>query len=261
LKSLIESKVDSSEIIIVDNNSDDDSIAVARDIYPGVKTIENSKNLGFASACNQGAAVARHELLLFINPDLELDADAIGTLREFMCNNSRAGAVTGRLRFPDGNFQPNCREFPNRSNIFLSRGGILARIIGENRKYTLGDSKTVMSVPALAGAFLMIRRELFLSVSGFDERFFMYMEDTDLCLRLNGLGYFNFFVPDAGAIHHWGGGSRVGQLRRNCWHHRSVYIYFAKHIRGIYSVLILPLLLSANLLLITLFPLLRKKEN
>lgn len=260
-KSLTESNVDGSEIIVVDNNSDDESVAVARDISPDVKTIENSTNLGFASACNQGAAAARNGLLLFVNPDLVLDVDAIGKLSEFMRENSRAGAVTGRLRFPNGSFQPNCREFPNRSNILLSRGGMLARLIGQSRKYTLGDFETVTPVPALAGAFLMIRRELFLSVNGFDERFFMYMEDTDLCLRLNERGYSNYFVPLAGAIHHWGWGSRAGRLRRNCWHHQSVYIYFRKHVGGVYTILILPLILLGNLLLVTLFPLLQKKEN
>jgi hypothetical protein len=125
----------------------------------------------------------------------------------------------------------------------------------------LGDFKEVTTVPAVAGTMLMIRNELFRLHRGFDSRFFMYMEDTDLCYRMHRAGCRNLFVPQAGAVHKWGKGSKTGRFKRNWMHHVSVWKYFKKHSFGIFTILVLPFLLGGNLLLVTIFPFLQRQER
>ena len=234
--------------VVVDNASTDSSLETVSALIPEAHIIRNRANGGFAKACNQAAFVARSEYLLFVNPDLEIDSEAIPALRLLFSEKEKVGVVTGRLRYPDGRFQANCRQLPDRTNILFSRGSMLSRLFAGVGSYTAADYDTLCAVPAVAGTFMMIKRELFISIGGFDERFFMYMEDTDLCKRLLEAGYCNYFVPNAGAVHHWGQGSAMGRIRRSWMHHWSVWKYFLKHFPDGFSVVLLPLLLSGNFL-------------
>lgn len=241
------------EIIIVDNNSTDHSPSAAKNVLPNADIIMNRENLGFASACNIGAKQAKGSLLLFVNPDVFLDGNCIEELVSFMKNKDRIGAVSGRLRNPDGSFQPTSRNLPTFSNILFSRGSLIGKIFRNSNVYTLPDSAKPIEVPAVAGTLFMIRRDVFETINRFDTRFFMFMEDTDLCKRLNMLGFANFFVPLAGAVHEWGKGSNEGRNSRVWQHHKSVYKYFAKHRRGLITFIVLPLLLLINLFLVSFF--------
>ncbi len=240
------------ELIVVDNNSSDQSVERVREYFPGAKVIELNRNIGFAAACNQAAWEASGEYLLFHNPDLVVDEDTIERLLETWQGRDRVGAVAGRLRFPDGSFQANCRQFPTLGNIIFSRGSIFTRIFGTRDGYTLGDFDEVTQVPAAAGTLMAISRDLFTVCNGFDERFFMYMEDTDLCLRLNRAGYTNYFAPSAGGVHRWGQGSRGGRWRRNWYHHVSLWRYFRKHFSKTTSWLIIPVVLGVHFILVSL---------
>lgn len=244
----------SRRLIVVDNGSTDKSISTVSELVPEARIIRNESNRGFGAACNQAAAASDSKYLLFVNPDLEIDPGAIDALAAFLGGKEKGGAVAGRLRYPDGRFQANCRMLPDRTNIFLSRGSILSRLFTGGSSYTVGDNEEACSVPAVAGTFMMIDRSVFVAVGGFDERFFMYMEDTDLSARLFMNGYTNYFVPDAGAVHHWGCGSKAGALRRSWMHHRSVWNYYLKHFPDGYSVILLPLLLLANFLFRAIVP-------
>ena len=126
-------------------------------------------------------------------------------------------------------------------------------------RYTLGDSSEMVAVPAVAGSMMMVRREIFRSLGGFDERYFMYMEDTDLSRRMIDAGYVNLFVPSAGAVHHWGKGSTTGMVRRKWRHHKSVLKYFHKYHHGFVSWVIMPVLLLANFLAVIVLPERRKE--
>jgi GT2 family glycosyltransferase len=223
------------EIVVVDNNSSDHSASVARHVFDGAAVLTNNRNLGFATACNQGAAAARGDYLLFLNPDVLIDSDAIRLLKAAIKSTDKAGAVTGRLRFPDGVFQPNCRHFPTVSNLLFSRGSVLSRLLGRTSSYTLEDYGQLCRVPAVAGTMLMIRSELFRALGGFDERFFMYMEDTELCYRIDRAGYANYYVPEAGAVHLWAQGSKTGRMRRNRMGECAVDIRVTAHPSGQFS--------------------------
>jgi len=248
------------ELIVSDNHSTDNSLKIVNDVFPSAVIIRNSQNFGFGKACNVGARNASGEFLLFLNPDMVVDRDAIGSLRKAIQSEAKAGLVSGRLRFPNGSFQPTCRNLPTIGNLVFSRGSILTKATARDgaNKYTLGDFPEVTEVPAVAGSMLMVRLSLFRQLGGFDERYFMYMEDTDLSRRATEAGYVNLFVPTAGAIHHWGKGSTTSKIKRKWRHHTSVLKYFFKYHPGIVSWIVMPVLLLGNLLMVAILPERRK---
>ncbi|UCE25482.1 MAG: glycosyltransferase family 2 protein [Candidatus Zixiibacteriota bacterium] len=242
------------ELIVVDNSSTDGSVESVRRHFPGARIIEMTRNEGFAAACNQGAWIAKGEYLLFHNPDVCLDRGAVGHLTGVFQSRERVGAVSGRMRYPDGSFQATCRNFPTLANLSFSRGSVLSLFYGERARYTLPDYMETTEVSSVAGTVMMIHRDLFVAMNGFDERFFMYMEDTDLCMRLHRRGYTNFFAPEAGGIHFWGKGSRAGKVKRLWYHHVSVWKYSLKYFPKPISLIILPVILIVNFLLAALLP-------
>jgi len=241
------------ELIIVDNNSSDHSPSVAKNLWPDTKVIMNRINAGFAAACNIGAKEAHGTFLMFINPDVFVDIHAVESLLEFMDKKEKIGAVGGRMRFPDGTFQPTCRNLPTLQNMIFSRGSFLWRILRSSHAYTWPDFAAPTEVPAVAGTLLMIRKDVFEKVGRFDSGYFMFMEDTDICKRLSMLGFTNLFLPTAGAVHEWGKGSSVGSLKRNWHHHRSVQKYFMKHRRGWSTYIVLPIMLFVNFVVTSFF--------
>ena len=189
IQSLKKSKdSESFELIIIDNNSLDNSIDTVQSCFPKAKVIKNQKNAGFAKACNQGADIATGRILLFYNPDLEIDSDAVHALLEFINETPDTGVVSGRMRNNDNSFQATCRNFPDKSNILLSRGSILSKLIPSAKTYTLPDYSEPTPVEAVAGTFMAVTKKTFDTIGRFDERFFMYMEDTDLSYRLHQAG-------------------------------------------------------------------------
>ncbi|UCD64193.1 MAG: glycosyltransferase family 2 protein [Candidatus Zixiibacteriota bacterium] len=247
-------KISGWQVIIVDNASSDEWQSCVRRHFPQAETIANRKNRGFAAACNLGAKIAGGEFLLFHNPDVQIDGDCIANLMATFEESPRAGAVVGRMRFEDGRFQATCRNFPTIRNLLFSRGSVLSFLWRDTSEYTLGDYSELTEVPVVSGTLMMIRRDVFFSQAGFDERFFMYMEDTDLCLRLRQAGLRNYFVPSAGGIHLWGRGSQKGKTARQYYHHVSVWKFFVKHFPNGVSLLILPVILAVNLVLTWLLP-------
>jgi GT2 family glycosyltransferase len=247
----------SFELIVVDNNSSDAGTGIVTERFPDSQIIENQTNRGFAAACNQGAKAASGEFLLFLNPDVQVDPGAVRALVEVAHVTDRAGLVSGRLRNPDGSFQATCRQFPTIQNMIFSRGSVFSRWFGPGRataRYTLPDSPETTEVSAVAATLVLINRELFVTMRGFDERFFMFMEDTDLSFRLYLADYHNLFAPTAGGVHRWGYGSDAGRIRRLRYHHLSIWKYFLRHFPNGFSVLLLPFLLFVNFCLKALFP-------
>lgn len=250
INSLIESNLKLRwELLVVDNNSSDNTLAIIKSIYPETKIITSKENLGFAAGCNRAVEGARGKYLLFYNPDLEVDKGAIDRYVEQFEKLESVGVATGRMRFPDGRFQSAARLFPTAQNLFFSRGSAISKLLGSQEKYTLPDSELSVEVEAVSGTFMLITKELFEKIGRFDQRFFMYVEDTDLCYRLSQAGYKNYYIPSVGGVHLWGKGSEVSSLRRSFYHHRSMWKYFLKHHLSFFSLFILPFLLGFNLFL------------
>jgi GT2 family glycosyltransferase len=242
------------ELVVVDNASSDGSGEIVKQQYPDATIVANEKNRGFAAACNQAVQETEGEFLLFVNPDVQMGPGSVQSMMALIRTDHKAGAITPRMRNLDGSFQPTCRRLPTIYNLLFSRGSVLSRLIGARHIYTLPDYAETKAVEAVAATVLLIRRSLFSRMKGFDERFFMYMEDTDLCYRLRTLGYRNYFVPTAGAVHDWGHGSDAGRLRRIWHHHFSVWKYFLKHLPNGFSLLVLPAILTLNMLLTIITP-------
>ncbi|MBK7143173.1 MAG: glycosyltransferase family 2 protein [bacterium] len=247
------------EIIIVDNGSTDEISTVVAKICPEAKLIKLEKNRGFAAGCNAGAAKARGTWLLFLNPDCILDPGSVRRLIAAMRQYRNVGLATMRLRNPDRSFQANCRNFPTVNNLLFSRGSVMGRLVWEKLSkkatvYTLPDYTDVTIVPAVSATAMGISRRLFQALKGFDERYFLYMEDTDLSYRVHLHKHQNIFVPQAGAVHGWGRGSTGGKIFRAWHHHQSVWKYFLKFQATGFALIILPAILMLNFLLVCLLP-------
>lgn len=220
-----------AELIVVDNASRDQSATWCRENEVVNRVIANTENRGFAAAANQGARAARGNYLLFCNPDLQWLSPIADILVEHLRKYPRAKAATARLEYPDGRFQANCRRFPTHGNILFSRKSplsILSHRAVPAFGYTLPDYPQPVRVDAASATCLLVEREAFEELGGFDERFFMFVEDTDFCLRLAQHGYDTWFVPAARAVHEWGGSS-TDQAQLLAWHTISIERYFRKH--------------------------------
>ncbi len=247
------------ELIVVDNNSADNGPAIVADLFSDTVFITNRRNRGFAAACNQGANAAHGEFILFLNPDVVADPNSISTLVAEQAKQENPGAMTARMRHPGGAFQSTCRRFPTINNLLFSRQSILGRLLRKSPEiYTLADYSKTTTVEAVAGTMLLIGRDLFNRMGQFDERFFLYMEDTDLSQRLSQNGFQNYFVPSSGGQHAWGKGSDASKFKRHCHHHYSMWKYFLKHYPNGFSLILLPLLLMINLTLVSILDLFRR---
>ena len=200
----------SSEVIIVDNNSTDGSKDYLPSKFTGVKFIFNNENAGFAKACNQGFKISSGDFILFLNPDTVLSETCLSDCISFFKTHADAGTVGVRMLDERGKFlKESKRGLPSPSTSFYKLFGLAAIFPGSETfaKYYEGhlSEKENNPVEVLSGAFMMIRRSVFEKVNGFDEAFFMYGEDVDLSLRINQLGYKNYYLGKVSITHLKGG--------------------------------------------------------
>jgi N-acetylglucosaminyl-diphospho-decaprenol L-rhamnosyltransferase len=204
----------SFEVIVVDNASADASIEIVRAQNPDSTVVVSPTNLGFAAACNLAARQARGDFLLFLNPDSETDPAAIDTAIEYLTKHPKAGIVGGRTRYADGRLNPTCCfAEPTLWSAFCYATG-LASVFRSSAVFNpeaIGgwDRDSDRAVDVVTGCFALLRTSLFRSLDGFDERFFMYSEDTDLCRRVRNLGLQCVHLSEVGLVHLGGGSDNV----------------------------------------------------
>ena len=202
------------ELIVVDNASSDQSVEMVRREFPKVKVFALQDNVGFARANNEGARAARGEYLLLLNPDTEVLDDAIDKLVGFARENPRYGLYGGATRFADGS------QNPTSGWNMATRWSLLSTAIGLSslfRGSRLFNSESLASwewdeprgVDIVTGCFMLLTRNLWDKLGGFDEQFRMYAEDADLCLRAKAEGAKPVLCPDAEIIHHGGASDAV----------------------------------------------------
>jgi GT2 family glycosyltransferase len=174
--------------------------------FSGITLIKSERNAGMGAGNNIGATTAKGEYLLILNPDTELHKDALKTMFDYLKANVQTGLVGPKLIYPDGERQVSCYRYPNILLPFLRRT-ILGRF---NKKYldsylmNNANLDEIQRVDWLMGSCFLLKKELFDQLGGFDERFFMYFEDTDLCKRINDIGLEVRYLPTATVIHHHG---------------------------------------------------------
>jgi len=214
------------EIIIVNNDQQVDLLEMKQK-YPAIKLIKQENNVGFGRACNVGAGEAQGELLLFLNPDTQfLDDYASQIIAKFKAN-AQIGVVGPRLITDEGETQEWC----------AGKDVTIWRLIKNNlwiiESKKIWESTRATSVDWVSGAALVIKRDLFEKIGGFDKEFFMYGEDMDLCRQAKVLGYSIFYYPDI-AVLHSGGKSRESWLKQKLQFYKSsAYYLIKKHKRGL----------------------------
>jgi len=218
------------ETIVVDNGSTDGTAHLLRSHFPSVRVASNTENLGFGRAANQGAALSTGSYLLFLNTDAELMPDAVYTLVRFVEAQPRAGIVGTQLRNADGTFQGSYAPFPTLSREFLILSG-LGRLLWGAQYPSRGpeDEQGPQEVDWVGGACLLARKIAFDAVGGFDDSFFMYGEEVDLCYRMRRAGWQVWYQPAARVIH-FGGSSSAGQpTEREAQLYRGRVQFFRRH--------------------------------
>lgn len=221
------------EVIVVDNASSDGTAdAVARE-FPQVRLVRSSENLGFGRANNLAAELAVGDHLLLLNSDAFLDPGSLDVLQAQLLAAADAACVAPRLRFPDGTPQPSCAPFPTPLSEILAALGIdrwlLPRRIPGRYGARVWTALEPLPVDWAMGACLLLRRSALCGEILFDPRFFMYSEETDLCLRLRRHGYGTLFVPQATAIHVGGASGKAIDHAMLCTFYRSREIFLEKH--------------------------------
>lgn len=237
------------EVIVVDNDSRiDDSVAVMKRDFPHVTLLENPTNCGFGAGNNVGWKRASGRYVLFLNPDTIVESGALDRLVDWMDAHPNVGACGPRMTFPDGELQFSARAFPS-FGAGLFRNSWLGKLWPNNpwsRGY-LGQNVAPgaeRSVDWLSGSALLGRREALESVDTgrgpWDEEFFMYCEDVDLCYRLGERGWPRFYVPGATIQHHIGRSSDLAQGKSIRRHHIAMWQFYRKHYMKGTGVLLAP---------------------
>jgi GT2 family glycosyltransferase len=245
------------ELIVVDNGSTDGSVDALRRALgddPRVGVLENGTNQGFARANNRALAEARGEWLLLLNPDCVIAPDTIGRMHEALAAHPRAGMAGCLILNPDGTEQGGCRrETPTPGKAFVRAFGLggLARRLGLEGETARdfvrqGDPLPpgAVTVEAISGAFMLVRREALDEVGPLDEGYFLHCEDLDWCERFRRTGHEILFVPDVTIVHDKGASSR-GRPVRVLWHmHRGMVRYYRKFFRDEYPRLLFGLVVA-----------------
>ncbi|MDB5983904.1 MAG: hypothetical protein JWQ69_4919 [Pseudomonas sp.] len=235
-----------SRVIVVDNCSHDDSLAILErrhKIGESFNIVRNSTNLGFAAACNIGTRYSTAPNIFFLNPDSELAVEALHCLVKALNSSPSVGMVGGFLCNPDGSEQPGGRRvFPTPQRAFLRAFGLtrLTRFFPAAfsdfllHKDPLPDGP--IEVEAISGACMLVKREAMESVGLWDEDYFLHCEDLDWCMRFRRSGWEVLFVPGARVTHEFGVCSQSRPYFVE-WHkHRGMLLFYRKFFRRQYSV-------------------------
>jgi N-acetylglucosaminyl-diphospho-decaprenol L-rhamnosyltransferase len=229
-----------AEVIVVDNASRDKTTSVIRTNYRWVKLIESKINLGFAAGNNLAAQSAKGAYILLLNPDAIPDFGSLTKGLELMKKNPQVGLGGGQLYGVDGLAQPSARMFPRLRDEFFTISG-LANKFPNSKQFSRLDRRWAnpdepAEVDWIPGAFIFIPTHLFNLIGGFDERFFMYYEEVDLCRRLQESGFKIQYWPSLRAMHIGGESAKTVEKGRvslsgsqlESWRMRSALLYYRK---------------------------------
>jgi N-acetylglucosaminyl-diphospho-decaprenol L-rhamnosyltransferase len=218
-------------VVMADNGSTDSSPEEALERYPNTRLLRTGANLGYGTAVNRAVADIgpEAEFLVVANPDVQWGPGSIDVLLEAAARWPRAGSLGPLIRDPDGSVYPSARHLPS-----MIRGGMHAVVspVWPSNPWTTTYRQERLEpserpVGWLSGSCLLLRRAAFDEVAGFDERYFMYMEDVDLGDRLGKAGWQNVYVPSAEILHDKGHATGRDPARNLAAHHKSTYTFLA----------------------------------
>lgn len=220
------------ETIVIDNSSQHTLKETVRD-YKRIRLIENEHNMGLARSLNQGIRLTQSEYVLVMNPDTRIIGNSVDSMVEFMEDNGKCGVCGPKQTSPEGRLQYSARTFYTVLIILLRRTP-LGRVFPNSsilKKHLMVDydHNSVFEADWLQGSCLMIRRKALEEVGLFDERFFLYFEDVDLCKRMKDAGWKVTFYGEAEIAHHHRRGSATPFSRLWFHHLMSMLRYYKKH--------------------------------
>jgi hypothetical protein len=221
-------------VVVVDNASTDCSLSLVSGLDLPLVLLRNSRNLGFGAACNQGARGTEADYLLFLNPDTRLSSDSLSKPLLFMegaAGAARTGVCGVQLVNERGEISRGCARFPKPSHFYAKIFGLdhLAPHPSRNLLMTDWDHRGSRGVDHVIGAFYLVRRSLFEALRGFDERFFVYLEDLDFSYRAHREGWRSYYLAEARVYHEGGGLSSRAMAARLFYSLRSRILYGYKH--------------------------------
>jgi GT2 family glycosyltransferase len=223
------------EILVVENGAPEPVPEEVRRVGDWLRVLRVETNHGYAAGCNRGWEAASGRYLLFINPDTEVRGDAIPRLVDFLRGNPRVGAVSCRIVDGEGRFVPHLFEFPSPwwSLVYAvtavpARWGWLRRRLG-NRLVRYHDPFRSCPVDWMVGCAVMVRREAFEQIGGWEESYFIYAEEIDLYFRLAEAGWTAHYVADGEIVHYGGQSDKPGSERRFLQGYRSRYKFIERH--------------------------------
>lgn len=207
LRSLAAEAPEVVDIIVVDNASSDGSVEMLRDDFPHVRRIASRTNVGFGKAVNWGLANARADLILILNPDVEVKPGSLRTLVAELEQHPRVALIAPKLTFPDGSLQHSCMRWQTPVDIAARRTMLGRTSLGRQRlaRFEMHDfdHASARDVDWVIGGCMLVRRSAIDEVGGMDERFFMYCEDLDWCRRFWQAGWRVRYEPRAVMVHHY----------------------------------------------------------
>ncbi|MEN3315339.1 MAG: N-acetylglucosaminyl-diphospho-decaprenol L-rhamnosyltransferase [Acidimicrobiaceae bacterium] len=222
------------EIVVVDNDSDDGSQAALATV-DAAAFVPSGANLGFGSAANIGAAATSGRLLLIMNPDAVVVPGAVPALAAALDADGGLAVVGPRVENPDGTCYPSARRFPA---LGVAVGHAFLGLVRPDNRFTRRykmldvDRNRAADVDWVSGTCMLARRSAFEAVGGFDEAYFMYVEDVDLCWRLHRAGWRVGYEPGARVVHKVGASSDLAPYRMIAAHHRSLLRFAARTSTG-----------------------------
>jgi N-acetylglucosaminyl-diphospho-decaprenol L-rhamnosyltransferase len=245
IKQFVDSQV--CEVIIIDNYSVDNSISIIKQNFSSFKLICSPVNLGFGKANNLAVKHSHGEHLLFLNTDTILTENTPKILLEYLQQHQDIGIISPRIVFQDGRYQLSCGRLPNIAVEFLDK---IRYGLDQKWHFIFADlySKQYSNIKEmgwLTGACLMMRRDVFDRLDGFDESFFMYFEDKDICKRVDEKGLKVIYYPQTSLIHLLGGSSQDVKKSVNTYYRDSQLYYYQKHL-GTFQTAILKLYLRLS---------------
>jgi N-acetylglucosaminyl-diphospho-decaprenol L-rhamnosyltransferase len=223
------------KVVVVDNGSSDGSVAAVARALPAVTVLDPGANLGYARAANLGIAATDAPVVAVCNPDLEVREGAAGALLDRLDAESDLGAVGPMIRNTDGTIYPSARSVPRlRDAVGHGLLGLVWRTNPFTRRYRQldADPRRRRDVDWVSGAAVWLRRAALTTVGGWDDRYFMYVEDVDLCWQLRQRGWRVSYEPGAVVTHVQGATTAKHPYRMIAEHHRSLYRYASKRWRG-----------------------------
>ena len=220
------------EVIVVDSGSNDGSPEMVRQAFPTVNLIARPDNVGFPKGNNLGLAQANGRYLLLLNPDAEVQENALATMVAYMENHPHIGALGPQLLNPDGTVQSSRRRFPSLMTAFFESTWLQniapPKLLRDYYLLDVADGETAV-VDWVTGACLLTRREVYEQLGGLDEGYFMYSEELDWCRRIKDAGWEIIYLPTAQVMHHEGKSSEQAVTYRHINFQRAKLRYFYKY--------------------------------